>query len=91
MADSEDRLARIEAELGHVRALLERPANRTEWSTVEEAAEHFKVTPQTIRNWCRDFARDALIGEGRVIRVSIERIEAAHLDKAQGRKLRAVK
>lgn len=54
------------------------PVKSQRWRDTDEVAEHFSVTPQTIRNWCRDGAPHRTFGTGKnpVYRIDLAEFDA---------------
>lgn len=54
------------------------PVKSAKWIDAVEAADHFRVTPQTIRNWCKDGAPHRTFGTGKtpVYRIDLATFEA---------------
>lgn len=53
------------------------PAKSIKWFDVADVADHFKVTPQTIRNWCKNGAPHRTYGAGKatVYRINLAEFE----------------
>jgi len=66
------------------------PVKSSKWVDAADAAEYFRVTPQTIRNWCKDGAPHRTFGTGKtpVYRIDLATfepwVEHHHRGQSQG-------